>query len=578
MSSRRGVWLFVIALFLVGGGVLVAAFAVRGDRSQPVSTRTVLVWDVPDELSEGEPPHRLLGLGWLRRTRPAMFDVIRVLDRAAHDDRVRALVLHVQDLDWGWGRLSEVRDAVARVAAAGKPVYAVLESGGDAEYFLASVARVVAIPPATTLGVDGLSASATFIRGTLDKLDIHPNFAHAGEYKSGIEFYTRGDMSAPAREALEALLDDTFRVLVDSLARSRRLPRDSLLRLIDEGPFTASEAQRAGLVDRLAYADQVDSMAVLQAGPGAEAVTLAHYDDRSPVHWGARVAYVSASGTIASGRSRFQPDGGQVLGAETLIQALHEVRERHAIKAVVLRIDSPGGEESAADDIWHEVKRLAATKPVIVSMSDLAASGGYYIAAPASRIVAQPATITGSIGVYAGKLNILGLYRKLGLNVETVSRGRHAGLLSPFRDFTPEESARFQAQLEDAYRLFLGRVAEGRRLPEAAVDSVARGRVWSGHAARPCALVDSLGGILTAFHLAVRRAGLPMDTPFEMDVYPRVERTLFERLFRDWFQDEPDDMDTRLALLPPVARAWIVAAAFPAGRPLALLPWSISVR
>jgi protease-4 len=386
-------------------------------------------------------------------------------------------------------------------------------------------------------------------------------------------------MSPAAREALDGLLDDTFRVLVDSLSTGRGLAPDSIRALIDQGPFSAREARRAGLADTLAYEEQIDSLAVRRAGHGVEAVTLAHHDAAQRPRWGARIAYVSASGEITSGRSRTQPDGTEVIGSETLVKALRDVRERRSIKAVVLRIDSPGGEMGASDDIWHEVRRLNAVKPVIVSMSDLGASGGYYIAAPATKIVAQPGTITGSIGVFGGKLNVLGLYQKLGLNVETVSRGRHAGLMSPFRDFTPEEAERFQAHIDESYRLFLERVANGRHLTTDAVDAVARGRVWSGRSARSRALVDSLGGIRLAFQLAVHSAGLPEDSPFAMEEYPRVEQSFFERMLQGWLEDESDDSgEASTRVLPDAIRAWMAMALLPAGRPLAVMPWSIRIR
>jgi len=578
MSSRRAVWGFVLGMTLIGAGVLTAAIALRGPHATTAAP-AVLVWDVPDELSEGEPPRRPFGFGWLHHVRPTMLDVLDLLDHATNDDHVRALVLHVGDLDWGWARLGEVRDAIARFHATGKPVYAYVESGGDPEYFLATVADVIALPPAGTLQVDGLSATATFLRGALDKLNVHPNFAQAGEYKSAVEFFTRGQMSPAAREALDALLDDTFRVLVDSLATGRGLPPDSIRALIDEGPFSAREARRAGLADTLSYEEQIDSLAVRHAGPGVEAVMMSHYDAAQRPRWGARVAYVSASGEIASGKSRVEADGTQVIGSETLVKTLRDVRERRSLKAVVLRIDSPGGEVDASDEIWHEVRRLAAVKPVIVSMSDLAASGGYYIAAPATKIVAQPGTITGSIGVFAGKLNVLGLYQKLGLNVEVLTRGRHAGLMSPFRDFTPEEAARFQAHVDDSYRIFLSRVANGRHLTTGAVDHIARGRVWSGLSARPRALVDSLGGIPLAFHLALQAAGLPEDSPFAMEEYPRTQQSFFERVLQGWLDEEADDnADASARLLPEAVRTWVAMALLPPGHPLAMMPWTIRIR
>jgi protease-4 len=487
------------------------------------------------------------------------------------------MVLHVDDIEWGWAKVAEIRDAVLAFRAAGKPVYASLAGGGEREYLLASAARTVASPPLAVLQINGFTASALFMRGTFDKIGVTPNFSHVGQYKTGVERYTKTGLSAPSREALQALVDDHYRIFVDSVAAVRRMPPATVERLLDEGPYSAREARERGLIDTLLYRAELDSMAT--GRHRAPTVTLTRYLARLRASGGPRVALISAVGVIAEGRSRSSPGQGEILGAETLIKALREVRERSSIRAVVLRIDSPGGSAPAADEIWREVKRCRDAKPMIVSMSDLAASGGYYIAAPADSIVAEPGTLTGSIGVYGGKLNILGLYRKLGLNVETVARGKHAEMLSPFRDFTPEEEARFQAQMEEVYRTFVSRVSEGRHLTTSAVDSVGQGRVWTGLAAAPRRLVDRLGGLDRAFAMARRRAGIDADEALSVEIYPRVERTLFQRLLADLVGDEEEGSDALAGTsLPPIVRAWVAAASFPAGEALALMPWSIEIR
>ena len=415
------------------------------------------------------------------------------------------------------------------------------------------------------------------MRSFFDKLDVHPNFQHAGAFKSAAETFTRSDMSEPSREALNALLDDLFQILVDSLASSRGLERESMRGLIDDGPFAAATARVAGLVDTVAYPEQVDSLAVHRAGGNIDTEPFARYADRSP--WrDSQVAYVSAAGTISSGRSRYDPTGGTVLGAATICETLRDLRDDHSIKAVVLRIDSPGGDAPASDEIWHEVERLNARKPVIVSMSDLAASGGYYMAAPATRIVAQPGTITGSIGVFGGKFNLLGLYRKLGINVETLSRGRNAEMMSSVRDFDAEEGRHFQAQIDSTYQLFLRRVSAGRSFDLERADSVGRGRVWTGEAAMARSLVDTLGGIRTAWRLALLSAGLPVDQQLAVEEYPRPSHAFLDRLFEAWLSDETHSDELMARSFPPVLRAWLTAASFPAGRMLTVMPWSIVVR
>lgn len=578
MSSRRAMWAFLVAVALVGAAVLIVALQLSaGRRPAPRFAPVVLDWDVPDALEEGTPPWRPLTPDFLRPARATVFDVVHTLDHASHDSHVRGLVLHIDGSAWGWAKLGEVRDAVARFRAAGKRVYAVVEAGGDAEYFLASVAERVALPPAVVLQVNGLVASATYARGTFDKLGVKPQFAHAGQFKSATEFYTRTDMSAPARKALDAMLDDVYRVYVDSLASSRHRTSEAVRGLIDQGPFTALEARRLGLVDTLAYGDEIDSLAVRRAGHGADIESFARYADGVDDGGGSHVAFLQAAGTIAAGRSRLDPLDGLVLGQETLVKQLRDLRDRGSIKAVVLRIDSPGGDAVASDAIWDEVRRLNAKKPVIVSMSDLAASGGYYIAAPATKIVAGPNTLTGSIGVFGGKFNILGLYRKLGLNVESIARGKHAQMMSPYEDWTPDEAQRFQSQIDQTYQLFLRRVAEGRHASTAAIDSVGQGRVWTGSAAVGLGLVDRLGNIPTACRMAFRAAGLDPSHPLDVEVFPRRERTFVDRWLEDWM-DESDRATNPLASLPPVLRAWLAAERFPAGSALALMPWSIRIR
>lgn len=576
MSSRRGALGLVFVLVLLGAIGLLAVTRIRRPLDVPIDHR-VLVFDVPAQLPEAPTPYLPFSLQSFRREPLTLRDVTAGLRRAAGDGTVDALVLHVADVEWGWARVAEFRDALADFRAEGKPVFVSLAGGGEQAYLVASAASVVAMPPTAVLQLDGLTMSATFLRGTYDKLGITPNFAHVGEFKSAVETYTRTGFSPPARVALESLLDDEFGLLVDSLATSRGLTPDSVRSLIDEGPFTAIAARRAGLLDTLLDEPSLDSLALSSAGSRSSSQSFTRYvgHDEGPAG-GTEVALIVASGAIVPGRSQDSPWGGEQCGSETLIAALREARTRRSVKAIVLRVDSPGGSGQASDDIWQEVRRAKAAKPVIVSMANLAASGGYYIACGADAIVAEPATITGSIGVFGGKLNVLGLYNKLGLNVETVSRGRNAEMLSPFRDFTPDEQARYQAQLDDFYRTFVARVAEGRGLAPDVVDSLGRGRVWSGLAASRLGLVDTLGGVRTAVALARVRAGIEQGESVRLELYPRPKPN-FWRSFVEGFVDDDED-EARLRALSPVFAAWLAAAKFPAGATLALLPFSLEIR
>lgn len=579
MSSRRGALFLVLSIVVVGTIALAAAYALR----RPLRTGgdgQVLVLDVPSQIEEGLPTYSAWSLGALRADRHTLTDLTLALRQAADDDDVHGLILHIDGLDWGWARIAEFRDAVATFRQSGKPVLATMTGGSEAEYLLASAADQIAMPAIAHLQLDGLTASAMFLRGAYDKLGIRPNFAHVGQFKSAVEQYTRETMSEPARAALDTLLGDQYSQLVDSLAASRGLSAEAMRLLIDEGPFLTRQAYELGLIDTLLDESAADSLLLRRAGRRYSAYNLQHYvDDPTGPEVGDHIALVVASGAIVPGKSRETPFQGSELGSETVINALREARTRASIKAVVLRVDSPGGSADASDDIWQEVRRVRAVKPVIVSMSDYAASGGYYIACGADVIVAQPATLTGSIGVFGGKLNILGLYQKLGLNIETVSRGRHAQMLSPFRDFTPEEAQRYQVQLDDFYQVFLGRVAEGRGMTPAAVDSIAQGRVWSGAMAKRLGLVDELGGLDRAVELARERAKLDAEGSTILDIYPRPKRPYLQRWLGDLI-GESDDDSARLpfGLSSEVLSSWMIAARFPTGAVLALMPYSIHIR
>lgn len=575
---RGGVFLLLFVIAVLGLALLGAAVLLRKPM-EGGSTSSVLVFDVPYDLEEADvPAGGPYSVAWLMPEHPTLWQVVSALRAAAHDDHIESLVLHIEDLDWGWAKLAEVRQAIQAFRASGKPVYANISSGGEKEYLLAATADLVSAPPLATLWLNGLSASALFMKGTFDKLDISPNFSHAGTYKSGVEGYTRKDMSPPAREALQSLLDDLYTDLVDTLAVSRDMNADSVISLFDRGPFDTDQAWSAGLIDTVLYESEMDSMVVGDNNDDSRTISLTRYIDRMHTPTGhPRIAMIMASGVISEGRSQRGAGGGLVLGTETIIKALQDARERSSIKAIVLRIDSPGGSAPASDEIWREVERCREEKPVIASMSDYAASGGYYIAVGADSIVAQPGTITGSIGVFGGKLNILGLYRKLGLNVETVTKGPHAEMLSPFKDFTPEEAQRFQQGIETVYRTFVSRVADGRGLDSSDVEQSAEGRVWSGVSAADRALVDALGGLPEAIGMAKKLAKIPASQEVTVEVFPKSERNFLQRWLSSMWGDNDDEDALARTAVPTVIRAWIEAARFPSGVALALLPFDIDI-
>jgi protease-4 len=533
------------------------------------------VFDVPANVDEGPPPPGST-LDLLRRERPHFHELMFAVRNAAEDRDISALVLHVDGLDWGWARVHEMCDAVRTFRAAGKPAYAILSGGGEKEYLLASAAGLVAMPPVSTLQLDGLSASALFLRGTYDKLDVKPNFVHVGRYKSAVESFTRETLSPDAREAMQALLEDQYTALVRRLSDARDLPEDSVRALIEGGPYAAGTAQELGLLDTLLSLAEMDSLATHSEGEKSGTVSVGHYLEEGGLVAGEHIALVVAEGDIVDGRSREGPfGGGRSVGDRTLVEALQDIRQQKDIRAVVLRVDSPGGSGDASDVVWQELRRLRREKPVIVSMGDLAASGGYYLACAGDAVVASPATITGSIGVFGGKLNILGLYRKLGLNVETVKLGPHADMWSPYRDFDEKERALYQRNLDEFYRVFLSRVSEGRAMRAEAVDSVGQGRVWSGLRARQHGLVDSLGGLSEAFDLAKSRAGIDPDEDIVIELYPRPRRTFVQRWLGGLFEEDRGQ-EMRVPALDALSRVYRLAGQR-AGAILALMPYTIEI-
>lgn len=438
--------------------------------------------------------------------------LVRRLEAARDDPGVGALLVRVDRLPLGAGRVEELRALLAQVRAR-KPVLAYLEGGGTKEYWLATGATAVAAPPGAPLLVNGVSSSQLFLRGALARLGITFEVVKAGAYKSATEPLVRDAPSPEAREATEAVLTDVFGRLVEDLAAARRLPAEQVRALVDQGLFTAEAARDAGLLDEVLWPDELEAWGRRVAGRRLH--QRARYrpePERAAQRWGRPpvIEVVRIEGIIAGGRSRREPLGGAaVAGAESVGAAIRRAVEDRDVKAIVLRIESGGGDGLASDLIWREVVRARQRgKPVIASMGDLAASGGYLVAAGADAIVAAPSTLTGSIGVFAAKPDLSGLLGKLSVHREPFTRGENAQLTSLAKPWTPSEREALERQIAAFYDLFLRRVAEGRRLGRGEVEAVAGGRVWTGRQAYERRLVDRLGTLADAVALARTRAGI----------------------------------------------------------------------
>jgi len=441
------------------------------------------------------------------------------LEQARTDGEVAAVVLQVDGVPLGAGRIEELRASLASLRAR-KPVLVYLTGGGTGAYWLASGATAVAMPPSAALLLTGLSRSELYLKDGLARLGVVVEVARAGSHKSAPEPLTRNEPSPEAREMTGALLDAVSGRLVADVAAGRRLAPEKVRDLVDRGLLTAAEAKAAGLCDELIWPDELDAWASRLVGrPVKTKAGHRQAPARAAQRWGQppAIAVVRLEGVIASGQARREPLGDALLaGAGGTAEALRRAAADRRVKAIVLRVESPGGDAQASDLIWRAVVQARRKKPVVVSMGDVAASGGYLAAVGADLILAEPSTLTGSIGVFALKPDLSGLLEKLSLHRDSQRRGEVAELFSLTKPWTPAERAAVERMIDSVYALFLDRVAEGRKLPRAEVEKVAGGRVWTGAQALDRKLVDRLGGLPEALEAARQRAGLGRDEQVEV--------------------------------------------------------------
>jgi len=574
VSQRKGVVVVLVliaaAMMVSLGGLLFIAALAGGGGEPAVARNSTLVVRVGGTLEELEP--RGLAGQFLVQP-PTVRSVVESLHRAKTDARVTGVVIAPLMASPLWGKVQEIRDAILDFKRSGKPVVGFLEYGGEQEFYLTSACDQVYLLPTATLDLTGLATYELFLRGMFDKIGAEPDMLHIGDYKTAANTYMERTYTAAHREMAESLNADLFEQIVDGIAEARGKTPDQVRALFEHGPFLPADAVETGLVDGLAYQDQVHQMAGL---PGDEDRTVGygtyrHVGDAS--FGGPRIAVIYAAGIIASGDGGVDPLQGTVVGADTIVRYLRRARADRSIRAIVLRIDSPGGSAAASDVIWREMERTRTAKPLVASMSDMAASGGYYIALPAHSIVAQPATLTGSIGVVVGKVAVGGALDRLGINLEGVGIGPFAELTSPVRPFTPAEREKIGEMMRMTYDAFVRKTAEARNTTVEAIDAVAQGRVWTGRQAQARGLVDELGGLTRAIAIAKARAGIDAATDVSLVVYP-PRRGLLDVL------TDPFGASARLGLpwaLGPGERQAIGTLTAPLrlfrrGEPLALMP------
>jgi protease IV len=494
----------------------------------PIPWNSVLVVDLSGQIEEQQPTDvSSLFLG----SQPLVLHEINdAIDQAGTDSRIRGLVVRIAPVNAGWAKLEEIHQHLLHFRASGKPSLCYLGYDGEenAEYYVATGCEQVWLSPTNPLGVRGMMAEATFLRGTLDKLRIVPDFFHIAEYKTAPNELTEKKFTPAHREEVASLLTSLYNEYLSEVSSARHLSRERFANLVQDGPFLPDEALQNRLVDRIGYWDQVQEFFRQKIGSW-NPVGFSQYRHDLSDGSGPQVAIIYASGEIVSGASQYSSTGTEIMGGDSIALEIRRARTDSDIKAIVLRVDSPGGSSVASEVIRREVQLARNEKPVVVSMSDLAASGGYWIAMSADKIVADPDTVTASIGVFSGKLNVAGLYQLLGLSTDYVATGDNATLYSEQQNFSPAQQQIVQKMLNDVYSNFTRGVAAGRNLPIATVERIAKGRVWSGEQAKGLGLVDELGDTDHAIDMAKRLAHIPANESVEIVRLPRPQ-SLFDFL------------------------------------------------
>lgn len=470
-------------------------------------------------------------------------DGLSRLTTAASDDSIKGVILKIDGPTIGWAKLNEFRAAIDRVKAKGKRVVAALDSAASMDYLLACSCDEIVMPESGVLMLLGLRAEVSFYKNLFDKLDLKAEMLRVGEYKSAAEPYTRTQMSDEFREEMETVLDDYYRQMVDLIATGRKLDREKVIAAIDAGPHTAAKAKELGLLDRVAYSDELQHIARNGNAAIDLRITERYGKKKADTDFSGmagmmkmmnllmglesperktlrpKIAVIHATGTIMPGRSGSSLFGGQTLGSDTFIKAVKRATDDTTVKAVVLRVDSPGGSALASDLMWRALEQM--NKPFVVSMGDTAASGGYYISMGADRIFAEPGTLTGSIGVVGGKVALNGLFEKVGITTSVITRGKNTGAMSMLSGFTDSERESMQKILNDIYEQFTRKAAEGRKMEYDKLEKMARGRVYTGAMAKELGLVDELGTLEDAIAYATKVSGLEGNDRVERLILPR---------------------------------------------------------
>jgi len=546
MSRTRKIVLIIsgIALVALVVGVLLVALIISTirDNEPDIADKSVVVFNLggslPDYVADDPIAAKLFN-----RDDESLTNLLLQLRKAKQDARIGGVLLKINLMDTGWAKIEELRDALADFRTSKKPAYAIIEFGTNKEYYLATACDKTFVLPEGLLFINGLAADVMFFRGSLDKLGVQMEVAKIGKYKNAPDQLTDKQMNEAFREVVNSILDEEFNLYIDGIARARNLSPQDVRTLIDNAPFTPEQARDARLIDAVAYRDEVDEDFRQRLGYGDDddekklrTVAASKYKAVTPeslkLNMGERIAVIYAAGTVNSGAS-----GNSTIGSDTIVKALNDARDDKTVRAVVLRIDSGGGSGIAGDAIDHAVNLCKAKKPVVISMGDVAASAAYQMSMSASKIVAEPSTVTGSIGVFSFKPVVRGLYDWLGVTNEYVLRGRRAGLLREDQPFSPDERQVFENMVQNFYQTFITKVARGRSRDVEYINSIAQGRVWTGAQARERGLVDEIGGFEKSIQVAKSLANIPADKEVRRVVFP-APKTFLESFLGNDTTDE----------------------------------------
>ena len=478
--------------------------------------------------------------------------LIARIEKAGTDPKIDGILLRINEPQLGWGSLAALQQAIAKVQGQGKKVYAYLDGASTQQYLLAASCDEITMPESGMLMLVGLRAEVGFYKNLFDLIGIKAEMLRVGEYKSAAEPYTRTEMSPAFRQEMEEMIDDYWQQITETIAKARKLKPEQVAEIIDNGPQSAQFALQSKLIDRIGYEDELES-SIKKSRNAAKISVVKRYGKKKidtdfsgltgmvkfmELMTGAeptrrksvnpKIAVIYAIGPIMTGKSQSDLFGDSTMGSETMVKAIREAANDETVKAVVLRVNSPGGSALASDLMWRELELLK--KPFVVSMGDVAASGGYYIAMGSDRIFAEPGTLTGSIGVVGGKMALQGLYEKIGITTSTITRGKNAGIFSSTTPFTDSERKSMQSMLNEIYDQFTGKAAAGRKMEKAALEKLARGRVYTGRQAVKIGLVDELGSLEDAIAYAVKQAGLKPEDKIERLQLPKAVNPL-ESLF-----------------------------------------------